>query len=55
MVTYQEQEIELNDAEIKDLKNEGPKYWFIVEKVEDEKPVKKVAKKASKKVSKKAK
>ncbi len=52
-VTYQEQEVELNEGEIKDLENEGPKHWFIVEKVEAEKPVKKVAKKVSKKVSKK--
>ena len=52
-VTNEEQVIELNDAEIKDLENAGPKHWFSFEKVEAEKPVKKVAKKASKKVSKK--
>lgn len=49
MVTNQDQEIELNDAEVKDLENDGPKYWFTVSKAE-EKPKKKVTKKVSKKV-----
>ena len=55
VITYQDQVVELNESEIKDLKNEGPKHWLVVEKVEAEKPVKKVAKKTSKKVSKKVK
>ena len=49
MITNQDQEIELNDAEVKDLENDGPKYWFTVSKAE-EKPKKKVTKKVSKKV-----
>lgn len=28
-------EFELNESEIKDLKNEGPKYWFMVELIEE--------------------
>lgn len=42
MVTNQEQELELNESEIKDLKNDGPKHWFsVVEiKAEENKPAK---------------
>lgn len=46
VVTYQEQEIELNESEKKDLNNAGPKHWFIVSKVVTKK-------KATKKVLKK--
>ena len=53
-ITNELQEIELNDAEIKDLENDGPKHWFVFIEVKAE-PAKKVAKKASKKVSKKVK
>ena len=36
VVTNVEQEIELNEAEQKELKNDGPKHWFSV-KTEGEK------------------
>lgn len=54
VVTMQAQEVELNDKEIADLKNDGPKAWFIVEENKEEKPKvskKKVTKKVNKKVS----
>jgi len=57
-VTLVPKEIELNDAEVKDLKNDGPQFWFAVEKIENERPKKEVErpkkerkKKARKKVS----
>lgn len=56
-ITNVEQEIELNEAEQKELKNDGPKHWFSVSEVKAEEPkkvAKKVAKKVPKKVSKKA-
>lgn len=52
-VTNVEQVIELNDNEIKDLENAGPKHWFSVKPLGAQKPVKKVTKKATKKATKK--
>ena len=52
IVTLESQDVELNDAEVKDLENEGPKFWFSVKKLEEkEKPKKERKKKTSKKVS----
>jgi hypothetical protein len=50
-VTPHDQEIELNDAEVKDLKSAGPKHWFTVSKAEakKEEPKKETKKKVIKK------
>lgn len=54
MITYQEQVVELNDAEKIDLKNEGPKHWFSITVVDELKKPVEVKKKVNKKVTKKA-
>lgn len=53
MITEASQELELNDAEIKDLQNDGPKYWFEFSEVKDEVKAPKKKAPVKKKVAKK--
>ena len=41
VITPHDQDLELNDAEVKDLESTGPKHWFIVSKAEVKKETKK--------------
>ena len=54
VITYEEQALVLNEAEIADLKNEGPKFWFVVAIADEPKKPTQLKKKATNKVSKKA-